>query len=242
MHLLWDFGGTLANSSPIWSPVFDDLAGPLDPSARAKSWDAWQSSFPWVQHTIPHAGLFANESYYEYLARTLGDALAVSGITLAVSTADLQGAIVARMQYVLVNGAQDALSRAASAGHTNHLASNHVPELTGVLTELRLRECFQYTFISGIIGHEKPSSGFWRTIEETLSREPGEIVMIGDDWYRDIEPSLARGYHAVWVASREQQAVRTASIEAAQTVDGIDLVPTILDKLETRPREPLHKS
>jgi FMN phosphatase YigB (HAD superfamily) len=76
------------------------------------------------------------------------------------------------------------------------------------------------------MGHEKPSAGFWELIEETIGADRSELVMVGDDYMRDIEPTVARGYRAIWVATPEKRA--TLISRGAHTADSIDEVPALL--------------
>lgn len=226
MHVLWDFDNTLARCPPIWPATFDLVAGPLDDSTRARAWRAWQSTFPWTRHEVPRSTLYPGEDFYDYLARTLEETLSASSVQRTVSASAVRDAVVANLHYVLIDGACDALDRATASGHINHLASNHVPDLVHELARLDLRDRFRHTFISATMGHEKPSAGFWELIEATIGADRSELVMVGDDYMRDIEPTVARGYRAIWVATPEKRA--TLMSRGAHTADSIDEVPALL--------------
>ena len=226
MHVLWDFDNTLARCPPIWPATFDVVAGPLDDSTRAQAWRAWQSTFPWTRHTEPRSALYPGEDFYAYLARTLDDTLSAFGQRRTVSAGAVREAVVANLQYVLIDGARDALDRVAASGHINHLASNHVPDLVDELARLELRDRFRHTFISAVMGHEKPAAGFWDVIEETIGADRRNLVMVGDDYMRDIEPTLARGYRAIWVATPEKRATIVST--GPHTADSISEVPALL--------------
>jgi len=233
MHILWDFSGTLANCGPIMPSVFDEFAGSLGSSEREEAWLVWQASFPWIQHTNPHAKLFGNQLYYDYLAASFNNAVCRFGTARNLSGEELRGAMLARLRYVLADGARTALEYVSDSGHTNHLASNHVPDLPDFLSRLKLRDFFQHMFISGIVGYEKPCSEFWLTIENTINMEPAQLVMIGDDWFRDIEPSSARGFHAVWIASGERRVQQMEPLPRTYTVNSITMVPSKLNEIMT---------
>jgi HAD superfamily hydrolase (TIGR01549 family) len=45
----------------------------------------------------------------------------------------------------------------------------------------------------------KPHPRYYREIVERIGRQPGECVMVGDDWKNDIAPALQAGLRAYWV-------------------------------------------
>ena len=46
----------------------------------------------------------------------------------------------------------------------------------------------------------KPSPDYYREILECLGRKPGEAIMVGDDWQRDIVPADKVGLLTYWIA------------------------------------------
>jgi len=45
----------------------------------------------------------------------------------------------------------------------------------------------------------KPHARYYTEIVERLGRQPGECVMVGDDWSNDIAPALQAGLRAYWI-------------------------------------------
>ena len=79
------------------------------------------------------------------------------------------------------------------------VASNFVYNLDSLLRRLGLFNLFCDLFVSAAIGVEKPSSAFYELIPVSLECYPHEIMMVGDDLFLDVYPSVAVGFHSVHI-------------------------------------------
>ena len=61
-----------------------------------------------------------------------------------------------------------------------------------------LREFFEVIYLTREHGEEKPSAAAFRGIAEKMGIDPGELVMVGDNLYRDIKGALDAGYGAAF--------------------------------------------
>ena len=50
-----------------------------------------------------------------------------------------------------------------------------------------------------IVHASKPNPRYYAEIAGCLGRQPGECVMVGDDWSNDIAPAMQAGLHAYWL-------------------------------------------
>ncbi|TYP74074.1 HAD family hydrolase [Paenibacillus methanolicus] len=68
------------------------------------------------------------------------------------------------------------------------------------LEAIGLREAFPqpYVYISGDIGHEKPSQAIYRHVLEQASLSPTEVLVIGDSWENDVNGPMKEGMQAIW--------------------------------------------
>lgn len=62
-----------------------------------------------------------------------------------------------------------------------------------------------YIFISGEMEDEKPALSFFNTILSQLSLLPGNTLMIGDDYYKDVAAPRQCGLLTCWVSHGRQQ-------------------------------------
>jgi FMN phosphatase YigB (HAD superfamily) len=58
----------------------------------------------------------------------------------------------------------------------------------------------------------KASPAYYEEIADLLSLQPGECLMVGDDWQRDMEPAASVGIPVYWIAS-SQDAPPTRQVE-----------------------------
>lgn len=56
-------------------------------------------------------------------------------------------------------------------------------------------------FISGELGFSKPHELFFTEVEKRLNKKPEEIMIIGDDFQKDILGGYKAGWKTVWVSS-----------------------------------------
>lgn len=52
----------------------------------------------------------------------------------------------------------------------------------------------------------KPQLAYYREILDGIGVEPGEALMVGDDWKNDIAPAAALGIHTYWLAAEDAAA------------------------------------
>ncbi|EFM09654.1 HAD-superfamily hydrolase, subfamily IA, variant 3 [Paenibacillus curdlanolyticus YK9] len=61
-------------------------------------------------------------------------------------------------------------------------------------------------FISGRIGHEKPTPEIYRHVLEAAYVEPDEVLVVGDSWTNDVAGPMQQGMKAIWLNKKQQQA------------------------------------
>lgn len=78
------------------------------------------------------------------------------------------------------------------------LVSNFYGNINVVLQEFDLDHFFQDVVESAVVGIRKPDARIFTLGVERLGLKPEEVVVVGDSFYKDIEPALKAGCHAVW--------------------------------------------
>lgn len=78
------------------------------------------------------------------------------------------------------------------------LVSNFYGNIGEVLKEFGLHHLFQDIVESAVVGIRKPDPRIFSIGVERLGLQPEEVVVVGDSFYKDIEPALKAGCHAVW--------------------------------------------
>ncbi|HWI66501.1 MAG TPA: HAD-IA family hydrolase [Symbiobacteriaceae bacterium] len=124
------------------------------------------------------------------------------GDTIMREFAEYEGAMVTWPRVALIPGADRALAElsqrfpcclASNAGISN-------AELMGqALERVNVRQYFQHLWTSKELGVAKPDPGFFLGITERLGLEPGQAVMIGNDYTKDIAGAKGAGLKTVWL-------------------------------------------
>ncbi len=78
------------------------------------------------------------------------------------------------------------------------LVSNFYGNVEVVLKEFGLDTFFESVVESAAVGIRKPDARIFTIGVERLGLQPDEVVVVGDSFYKDIEPALKAGCHAVW--------------------------------------------
>lgn len=88
------------------------------------------------------------------------------------------------------------MSRVRQAGKTQAIATNNEPYRTQLIWERHgMRDAADHMFSSGLIGHAKPSAGFYAAIENALQIAPERLLLI-DDLAKNVVAARERGWRA----------------------------------------------
>lgn len=91
-----------------------------------------------------------------------------------------------------------------------------------------LSDCFDAIGVSGEFGVGKPDVRAFSKVLKELEVSPGEAVMVGDSWERDVRGALRAGMAVIWISGG-----RTPPEERAEVtvVRHIDEVPACLKRM-----------
>ena len=79
------------------------------------------------------------------------------------------------------------------------LVSNFYGNMTTVLHEFNLLPLFSAVIESAVVGVRKPDERIFKMGVQALRLEPGEVVVVGDSYDKDILPAHAIGCQTVWL-------------------------------------------
>lgn len=117
-----------------------------------------------------------------------------------------------------IPGALDLVRRLHATGRPVGILTNGPPDIQRLkLDQLGIDECFSSIVISGEVGLGKPDPRVFEQALEALSALPGDTVMVGDSWNRDVEGAAAAGMRSIWISNGR---------EAAAAIDGVSIVAT----------------
>lgn len=200
---IFDFGGTLDTAGCHWGQML---------------WHAYQ------RQQIPVSEEQFREAYV-YAERTLGRTPIIQSDYSFHKTLEVK--IRIEMEYLCTSGAWQADETEFARGHkavledvyskvveiTSHsrevlsqlaarypmvLVSNFYGNISHVLEEFHLSEFFKDIVESAVVGVRKPDHRIFVLGVEALGLKPEECVVVGDSFYKDIEPAKKAGCQAVW--------------------------------------------
>jgi HAD superfamily hydrolase (TIGR01549 family) len=79
------------------------------------------------------------------------------------------------------------------------LVSNFYGNIEVVLKEFGLDGLFQDVIESAVVGIRKPDPRIFSLGVKSLKLAPEEVMVVGDSYYKDIQPALRAGCHAIWL-------------------------------------------
>jgi putative hydrolase of the HAD superfamily len=99
-----------------------------------------------------------------------------------------------------------ALKELSRQGRHVGIASNFDGRLPRIVSQLPGLALCERVFVSSQVGYIKPDPRFFLSVQEQLSAEPAEILIVGDDLQADIEGARAARWHAAWLQRDGQPA------------------------------------
>lgn len=108
-----------------------------------------------------------------------------------------------KRHWVLKPGALQVISELKKRNYKLIIVSNFDSNLEGILSKLGIHDDFESFYVSGNIGFEKPSLEFYNHVITSLACTPQEIVMVGDDIFLDVYPSIESGLNCIHINSSD---------------------------------------
>lgn len=156
-------------------------------------WSTFDDCHPRLRGLRDWAPIYRQESWRVALERVGQDAT----LAPALSRHYVEGQ---RAGHPLLPGAADLVRRAAAKGPVG-LVTNGPPDIQRLkIRQTGLAPLLGAVVISGEVGAGKPDPLVFRWALENLAADPGEAVMVGDSWDRDVRGALGAGMNAVWIS------------------------------------------
>jgi putative hydrolase of the HAD superfamily len=223
--ILWDFDGTLARRSGLWSGCLLEVLDEHEPAhglTREGIRAQMRGRYPWNAPEQAHQHLCEAGAWWAEMERRMAEALFAAGVeqdrTAVLARAAHERFLDASIGWELYADALPALTVARAAGWRAAILSNHVPELARLADELGLAGRFESVFTSAEVGYEKPRPELFRHALAELG-EPERVWMVGDNPCADVAGAEAVGIPAVLV-----RGVRGASRTAPALLEALAII------------------
>jgi putative hydrolase of the HAD superfamily len=126
-----------------------------------------------------------------------------------------------RAGHRLIGGAKVTVQDAA-AHHRIGLLTNGPPDIQRLkLDQTGLAGFFDTVVVSGEAGVGKPSPEAFHLVLDALAVRPGQALMVGDSWDRDVKGALAVGIRPVWVAAGRPPPEKDLGVAAIPSIGGL---------------------
>ncbi len=114
-----------------------------------------------------------------------------------------------------------------SQRYTLGVVSNFYGNLVSVVRGLGIAEYFSAVVDSAVVGFRKPDPRIFQAALDALSCPPGEAIVVGDSYDRDIVPAKSLGCGTVWLQNDFQKGVHDTG-KADFTISSLKGLDTIL--------------
>ena len=193
--IIFDYGGTLDTNGVHWFHIFRKVyAKHLPQIAEEQLREAYVYG---ERYLATHRVVEPGDDFLAMLEKKV----AIQLSQLHVESEDLK---------VKIAGDCDALVRANMGGTCEVLASllpkypmalvsNFYGNIHAVLRSYGLDGYFKEVMESAVVGVRKPDPQIFALGVEALGLKPGEVVVVGDSYGKDIRPAHSLGCRTVWL-------------------------------------------
>jgi putative hydrolase of the HAD superfamily len=224
-YALWDFDGTLARRPGNWGSAIQEAALSYR-IPRSIDWERviplLSHGLPWHEPTKPHHHLSSPQLWWDHIEQVIAHKFAALDYEEPhrLPLAKLTHEIYVKVKYwEAMEGALEVLASVKSAGWTNVLVTNHVPEVGDIVHGLGFGKYITTIFCSAALGVEKQHPDFFSTVLASLGPYQDAWV-IGDSEEADIVPARVLGLRTILLGS--------SSPLANASVTSLSEVPAIL--------------
>ena len=203
--IIFDYGGTIDSRGVHWSEVIWDgycHAGvPVSKQDFRDSYVYAERELARTRHILPQ------HNFYDLLLIKmqieLGN-LAELG-KLPQQAAAQYAEPVAQYCYEQARSSVEEARPVLEALHSRYpmvLVSNFYGNVETVLADFDLRRYFKQIIESAVVGVRKPDPRIFMLGVEALGLQPGEVLVVGDSYKKDIVPAESIGCHVLWLKGK----------------------------------------
>ena len=212
-YIIWDFDGTLAFRSGMWSGTLIEILRREMPANTSTVGDIrpyMQFGFPWNRAELLHDPIRSADEWWDDMLPVFQNAFE-QGAKLEASVAaglarHVRSAYINPDSWQLFDDTLPCLHGLRSSGWHHVILSNHVPELPGLIQSLGLGPLIENVFNSAQTGFEKPHGNAFGAVLTTIEGAT-QVWMVGDNVSADIAGAHAAGLPSILVRSQHPAAV-----------------------------------
>lgn len=203
--IIFDYGGTIDSHGDHWSEVIYDgyiNAGlKIDKVQFRESYVYAERELARTRHILPQ------HNFYDLLLikmqLELSD-LASRGV-IEQSDVEKYAKPIAKYCYDCARSSCEEarpVIEQLSKRYPLMLVSNFYGNVETVIRDMGLREYFQGVIESAVVGVRKPNPTIFKLGVVALGLNPEQVLVVGDSFRKDIEPSLSLGCQVAWLKGK----------------------------------------
>lgn len=203
--IIFDYGGTIDSHGNHWSEVIYDgyiNAGlKIDKVQFRESYVYAERELARTRHILPQ------HNFYDLLLikmqLELSD-LAARGI-IEQGDVEKYAQPIAKYCYDCARSSCEEARPVIEQLSTRYplmLVSNFYGNVETVIRDMGLREYFQGVIESAVVGVRKPNPTIFKLGVVALGLNPEDVLVVGDSFRKDIEPSLSLGCQVAWLKGK----------------------------------------
>ena len=203
--IIFDYGGTIDSHGDHWSEVIYDgyiNAGlKIDKVQFRESYVYAERELARTRHILPQ------HNFYDLLLikmqLELSD-LAARGI-IEQGDVEKYAQPIAKYCYDCARSSCEEARPVIEQLSTRYplmLVSNFYGNVETVIRNMGLREYFQGVIESAVVGVRKPNPTIFKLGVVALGLNPEDVLVVGDSFRKDIEPSLSLGCQVAWLKGK----------------------------------------
>lgn len=203
--IIFDYGGTIDSHGDHWSEVIYDgyiNAGlKIDKVQFRESYVYAERELARTRHILPQ------HNFYDLLLikmqLELSD-LASRGV-IEQSDVEKYAKPIAKYCYDCARSSCEEarpVIEQLSKRYPLMLVSNFYGNVETVIRDMGLREFFQGVIESAVVGVRKPNPTIFKLGVVALGLNPEDVLVVGDSFRKDIEPSLSLGCQVAWLKGK----------------------------------------
>ena len=203
--IIFDYGGTIDSRGVHWSEIIWDgycHAGvPVSKQDFRDSYVFAERELARTRHILPQ------HNFYDLLLIKmqieLGNLAELGKLPQQAATQYAEP--VARYCYEQARSSVEEARPVLEALHSRYpmvLVSNFYGNVETVLADFDLRRYFKQIIESAVVGVRKPDPRIFMLGVEALGLQPGEVLVVGDSYKKDIVPAESIGCHVLWLKGK----------------------------------------
>lgn len=229
--IIFDYGGTIDSRGDHWSEVIYD--GYLHCGLTVDK-EEFRQSYVYAERLLARERhILPQHTFLDLMDIKIGielNDLARRGV-IAPEDAAEKASPVACYCYERARSSVDEarpVLEALAGRYPMVLVSNFYGNVESVLRDMGIRQYFRGVIESAVVGVRKPDPRIFSLGVVALGLNPGEVLVVGDSFRKDIVPARAIGCQTAWIKGKGWTAEEDALTDPAQ-IPGLASLCALLD-------------